>query len=77
MYDYTGTLLYSAKNHNCRKDGKLKYFKCIEFDGKNLIVEPLLHLPMDMAMTNERTKKNSWYVHNLDVLTGEFKIIFR
>lgn len=47
MYDYTGTLLYSAKNHNCRKDGKLKYFKCIE------------------------------YVHNLDVLTGEFKIIFR
>lgn len=75
MYDYTNTLLYSAKNRNKRKDGRLKYYICREFDGKNLIVEKIKSPPTAMATTNFGTRQFQWYIHNLDILANKYNIV--
>lgn len=75
MYDYTNTLLYSAKNRNKRKDGRLKYYICCEFDGENLFVEKIKSSPADMAISNSGREQFQWYIHNLDILAEKYNII--
>lgn len=74
MYDYTNTLLYSAKNRNKRKDGRLTYYICREFDGENLIVEKVKSPPADMAISNSGAQQFQWYIHNLDILAEKYNI---
>lgn len=75
MYNYTNKLLYSAKNRNKRKEGKLKYFICREFDGKNLFIERIKSPPADMAIANSGIERFQWNVLNLDILAEKYKII--
>ena len=75
MYDYTNTLLYSAKSRNKRKDGKLKYYICRKFDSKNLFIEKIKNPPTNMAISNSGKDQFQWYIHNLDILAEKFNII--
>ena len=75
MYDYTNTLLYSAKSRNKIKNGKLKYFICRDFDGENLFVEKIKSPPADMAISNSGIERFRWNVLNLDILAEKYKII--
>lgn len=75
MYNYANKLLYSAKNRNNIKNGRLKYYICREFDGKNLYIEKIKSPPTDMAMSNSGTERFKWYVHNLDILAEKYKIV--
>lgn len=75
MYDYTNTLLYSAQSRNKIKNGKLKYFICRDFDGKNLFIERIKSPPSDMAISNSGIERFRWNVHNLDILAEKYKII--
>ncbi len=75
MYDYTNKILYSAKNRNKRKNGKLKYFICRECDGKNLFVEKIKSPPANMAISNSGQNQFQWYVHNMDILAEKYNII--
>ena len=70
MYDYTNTLLYSAKSRNKIKNGKLKYFICRDFDGKNLFIEKIKSPPADMAIANSGIERFRWNVLNLDILAS-------
>lgn len=74
MYDYTNTLLYSAKSRNERKNSKLKYYICRKFDGNNLFVERTKSLPADMAISNSGINRFQWYIHNLDILAEKYNI---
>ncbi len=75
MYNYKSKLLYSAKNRNKRKDGRLRYYICREFDGENLFVEKIKSPPADMAISNSGRERFQWYVHNLDILAEKYNII--
>ena len=75
MYNYTNTLLYSAKNRNKRKEGKLKYFICRDFDGDNLFVEKIKSPPADMAIANSGIERFRWNVLNLDIIAEKYNII--
>lgn len=75
MYNYTNKLLYSAKNRNNIKNGRLKYYICREFDGKNLYIEKIKSPPMNMAISNSKIERLYWYIHNLDILAEKYKII--
>lgn len=75
MYNYKNKLLYSAKSRNKRKDGKLRYYICRDFDGENLFVEKIKSPPADMALSNSGIEQFQWYIHNLDVLSQKYKII--
>ena len=75
MYDYTNALLYSAKSRNKRKDGRLKYYICREFDGENLIVEKIKSPPTDMAIANSGGERFQWFIHSLDILAEKYNII--
>ncbi len=75
MYNYTNKLLYSAKSRNKRKDGKLRYYICREFDDENLFVEKIKSPPADMAISNSGREQFHWYIHNLDILAEKYKII--
>lgn len=75
MYNYKNKLLYSAKSRNNIKNGRLKYYICREFDGKNLYIEKIKSPPTDMAMSNSGTERFKWYVHNLDILAEKYKIV--
>lgn len=75
MYNYTNKLLYSANNRNNIKNGKLKYYICREFDGKNLYIKKIKSPPMNMAITNSGRERFCWYVYNLDILAEKYKII--
>ena len=75
MYNYTNKLLYSSKSRNKRKDGKLRYYICREFDGENLFVEKIKSPPADMAFSNSGSERFQWYIHNLDILAEKYKII--
>lgn len=75
MYDYTNKLFYSAKNRNKRKDGKLQYYICRQFDGENLMIEKVKSPPANMAIANSGVGQFKWYVHNLDILAEKYNII--
>lgn len=75
MYNYANKLLYSAKNRNNIKNGRLKYYICREFDGKNLYIEKIKSPPPNMAFSTSGRERFSWYVYNLDILAEKYKII--
>lgn len=75
MYDYTNTLLYSAQSRNKIKNGKLKYFICRDFDGKNLFIERIKSPPSDMAISNSGIERFRWNVLNMDILAEKYNII--
>lgn len=75
MYNYTNKLLYSAKSRIKRKDGRLRYYICREFDGKNLFVEKIKSPPADMAISNSGVERFQWYIYNLDILSEKYNII--
>ena len=75
MYNYADKLLYSAKNRNNKKNGRLKYYICREFDGKNLYIEKIKSPPMNMAISNSKIERLYWYIHNLDILAEKYNII--
>lgn len=75
MYNYTNKLLYSSKSRNKRKDGKLRYYICREFDGENLFVEKIKSPPADMAIANSGIERFRWNVLNLDILAEKYNII--
>lgn len=75
MYNYTNKLLYSAKNRNKRREGKLRYYICRDFDGDNLFVEKIKSPPADMAIANSGIERFRWNVLNLDILAEKYNII--
>ena len=75
IYDYTGTLLYSAKNLHKKKNGRLSYYVATYCDGENLIVKKVNTPPREMMIPAKHfNDRGKWYIHNLDLLVEKFNI---
>lgn len=64
MHNYKSKLLYSAKNRNKRKDGRLRYY-----------IENIKSPPADMAISNSGREQFQWCIHNLDIIAEKYNII--
>lgn len=71
--NYKNKLLYSSK-HITKKNRKLKYYYCVDFDGKTLIVEKVKNPPMAMVVSNKGFEKYRWNVYSLDLLSKKYAI---